>query len=325
MSESEDQSHQSAGSARSAILEHREELLNTCTALRFRMESANYKLAPDMLQEMITIKERLVETCDTVLIGRLSSRLSVYISHISAQLDRNLDAIELAAPVDGACNKLNKRGRTGSATSAHSAHSGSGSDVGERSLDGHESIESKRRRFGETCSPAFEASIAQPSVKRAREGRDVADDVGGAEHTKKKPWKKATNVEKQLFSYYILHRMLTEAPPPPQTQHLRIFGCAKLTGFWKKEHFVVPYSRQKNDDEKTTTNYWTNSQLPGLQAFWEQAKKIRGQLAEYSTEYSEASESERQSRLQGLIRHATGLPNDVLLELPQLDVQVRFA
>ena len=173
--ESEDQSHQSAGSARSAILEHREELLNTCTALRFRMESANYKLAPDMLQEMITIKERLVETGDTVLIGRLSSRLSVYISHISAQLDQDLNAIR----------ECNKRGRTGSATSAHSAHSGSGSDVGERSLDGHDSIESKRRRFGETCSPAFEASIAQPSVKRAREGRDVADDVGGAEHKKK--------------------------------------------------------------------------------------------------------------------------------------------
>ena len=76
--ESEDQSHQSAGSARSAMLEHREQLLNTCTALRFRMESARYKLAPDMLQEMITIKERLVETGDTVLIGRLSSRLSVY-------------------------------------------------------------------------------------------------------------------------------------------------------------------------------------------------------------------------------------------------------
>ena len=174
MSESEDQSHQSAGSARSAILEHREELLNTCTALRFRMESANYKLAPDMLQEMITIKERLVETGDTVLIGRLSSRLSVYISHISAQLDRNLDAIELAAPVDGACNKRGRTGSAASATSAHSAHSGSGSDVGERSLDGHDSIasiESKRRRFGETCSPTFEARIAQPSVKRAREGR----------------------------------------------------------------------------------------------------------------------------------------------------------
>ena len=319
--ESEDQSHQSAGSARSAILEHREELLNTCTALRFRMESANYKLAPDMLQEMITIKERLVETGDTVLIGRLSSRLSVYISHISAQLDRDLAAIELAAPVDGACNKLNKRGRTGSATSAHSAHSGSGSDVGERSLDGHDSIESKRRRFGETCSPAFEASIAQPSVKRAREGRDVADDVGGAEHKKNKPWKKATDVERQLFSYYVLQRMLTEEPPPPRQQ--RTFGCAKLTGYWKKEHFVVPYSRQKNHDEQKTINYWTNSQLPGLQAFWAQAEKIRDQLAEYS--YSEASESERQSRLQGLIRHATGLPNDVLLELPQLDVQVRFA
>ena len=309
MSESEDQSHQSAGSARSAILEHREELLNTCTALRFRMESANYKLAPDMLQEMITIKERLVETGDTVIIGRLSSRLSVYISHISAQLD----AIELAAPVDGACNK---RGRT------HSAHSGSGSDVGERSLDGHDSIESKRRRFGETCSPAFEASIAQPSVKRAREGRDVADDVGGAEHKKNMPWKKATDVERQLFSYYILQRMLTEEPPS-RTQHLRIFGCAKLTGFWKKEHFVVPYSRQNNHDEQKSINYWTNSQLPGLQAFWAQAEKIREQLAEYS--YSEASESERQSRLQGLIRHATGLPSDVFLELPQLDVQVRFA
>ena len=176
--ESEDQSHQSAGSARSAILEHREELLNTCTAFRFRMESVNYKLAPDMLQDMISVRERLVETGDTVLIGRLSSRLSVYISHISAQLDQDLNAIR----------ECNKRGRTGSATSAHSAHSGSGSDVGERSLDGHDSIasiESKRRRFGETCSPAFEASIAQPSVKRAREGRDVADDVGGAEHTKK--------------------------------------------------------------------------------------------------------------------------------------------
>ena len=145
-----------------------------------------------MLQEMITIKERLVETGDTVLIGRLSSRLSVYISHISAQLDRNLDAIELAAPVDGACNK---RGRTGSATSAHSAHSGSGSDVGERSLDGHDSIasiESKRRRFGESCSPTFDgidARIVQPSGKRARDVADCAEEAlegaASAEHQKK--------------------------------------------------------------------------------------------------------------------------------------------
>ena len=58
----------------------------------------------------------------------------------------------------------------------------------------------------------------------------------------------------------------------------------------------------------------------GLQAFWDQATKIREQLAQYSTE-----SPERQSRLQGLIRHATGLPDEVFLELPQLDVQVRFA
>ena len=218
MSESEDQSHQSAGSARSAILEHREELLNRCTALRFRMESANYKLAPDMLQDMISVRERLVETGDTVLIGRLSSRLSVYISHISAQLDQDLNAIR----------ECNKRGRTGSATSAHSAHSGSGSDVGERSLDGHDSIESKRRRFGETCSPAFEASIAQPSVKRAREGRDVADDVGGAEHKKKKPWKKATDVERQLFSQTQL-AILELCALCPRVDTLAVFRCPNWT------------------------------------------------------------------------------------------------
>ena len=314
----------------SALLERREQLLSDCMDLRFRMQSSRCELPQDIISEMITTKDRLVEADEAALIGRLSSRLSCYMQKISARLD----APEFAAPVHGAlhgdgghgcmhagpCTKRRKRDRTGSATS------GSESDVGERSLEGHDSIasiESKRRRFGETCSPTFEARIAQPSVKRAREGRDVADNVGGAEPKKSKPWKKATDVERQLFSYYVLQRMLTEEPPPPRQQ--RTFGCAKLTGYWKKEHFVVPYSRQKNDDEKTTTNYWTNSQLPGLQAFWEQAKKIRGQLAEYSTEYSEASESERQSRLQGLIRHATGLPNDVLLELPQLDVQVRFA
>ena len=102
--------------------------------------------------------------------------------------------------------------------------------------------------------------------------------MGGAEPKKVRQRIPRTDLERQLFSYYILHRMLTEEPPP---QHLRIFGCAKLTGFWKKEHFVVPYSRQKNHDEQKTINYWTNSQLPGLQAFWAQAKKIREQLAEY--------------------------------------------
>ena len=134
--ESEDQS---AGSARSAMLEHREQLLNDYTVLRFRMQSARYKLEPDMLQDMISVRERLVETGDTVLIGRLSSRLSVFMQQIEKLLDQGErdagDAIELAAPVDG---------WTGSATSAHSAHSGS-----------------KRRRVGESCSPTIDGNDAR--------------------------------------------------------------------------------------------------------------------------------------------------------------------
>ena len=153
----------SAGSALSALLERREQLLNDCMALRFRMESVQYVLPPDMLHELITIRDRLFETDDTVLIGRLSSRLSCYMQQISARLD----ALELAVPVhralhgDGGCmhaGACTKRDRTGS---DHSAHSGSGSDVGERSLDGHESNKSKRRSCSHGSCPAKTVSTVR--------------------------------------------------------------------------------------------------------------------------------------------------------------------
>ena len=299
--ESEDQS---AGSARSAMLdsqlEHREQLLNDYTVLRFRMQSARYKLEPDMLQDMISVRDGLVQAGDTVLIGRLSSRLSVFMQQIEKLLDQGErdagDAIELAAPVDG---------WTGSATSAHSAHSGS-----------------KRRRVGESCSPTIDgndARIVQPSGKRARHVGDCAEEAlegaASAKRPKKKQWIAPFDLDRQFFSAYIFQRMLTEDPPPFR------FGCARLSGGWKKEPLIASYEQQF-PERGTPRWYFSNGQLPGgLQNFWSQAEKIREQLAEYSTE----STPERRTRLQGLIRHAAGLPAEVVLPLPQLDVQVRFA
>ena len=63
----------------SALLERRKQLLNNCRALRFRMETARLELPPDMLNELISIKDRLFQCEDTVLIGEFSSELSCYI------------------------------------------------------------------------------------------------------------------------------------------------------------------------------------------------------------------------------------------------------
>ena len=65
--------------------------------------------------------------------------------------------------------------------------------------------------------------------------------------------------------------------------------------------------------------YWTNQYMPGgLSAFWQHAQRIRELLDELGTD-----PTERQTRLEDLIRPLTGLPAGTFHGLPAVS-QVRF-
>ena len=136
----------------------------------------------------------------------------------------------------------------------------------------------------------------------------------GPNHFKRDP-------EKQLFSFYVLQRMVTEEPPPESSNRpVRNYGLYTRTGNWKNEHFFRPYLNQF-PERRDPENYWTNQYLPvGVGSFWKQAQKIREQLGVLGTD----STPERQTRLEGLIRPLTGLHDGVFHGLPAVS-QVRFA
>ena len=149
----------------------------------------------------------------------------------------------------------------------------SGSD-GERSLDGHDSKEYKRRLVGNSRPTTGDA---RPFFKRDRASElDSSDNVEPWTTSKKnRPWTPSPDLERQFFSFYVLLRMSTEELPARNT---KVYGLKARTWKWKVEHYNGPYL-QMFPDRSNPEHSWTNGYLPGgLQNIWEQAKKVGAQL-----------------------------------------------